>query len=64
MTETSLVQCVHTYLVDGLKKLPYDEWNRLNALDFFLRVKVLLLQVPLLVLYVFLLHRQKLKLLL
>ena len=52
------------YLVDGLKKLPYDERHRLNALDFFLRVKVLLLQVPLLVFYVLLLHRQKLKLLL
>ena len=53
-----------TNLIDGLEKLADDEGNRLNALDFLLRVKVLLLQVPLLVLDVLLLHRQELKLLL
>ena len=56
--------CSCAYLIDGLKELADDERHRLNALDFLLRVKVLLLQVPLLVLDVLLLHRQELKLLL
>ena len=56
--------CRPTDLIDGLKELADDERHRLNALDFLLRVKVLLLQVPLLVLDVLLLHRQELKLLL
>ena len=55
---------IYFYLIDGLEKLANDERHRLDAFDFFLSVKVLLLQVPLLVLDVFLLHPQKLKLLL
>ena len=53
-----------SYLIDCFEELTDDERDGLNAFDFFLRVKVLLLQVPLLVLDVLLLHRQELKLLL
>lgn len=36
-------------LIDSLEKLSDDEWDRLDAFDFFLSVQVFLLEVALLV---------------
>jgi hypothetical protein len=49
-------------LVHGFQELPNNKRDALDAFDFFLRVQVFILQIPLLVLDVFLLNGKELKL--